>query len=319
MEHFLKRPLAALPHAIRAGEPPGGIMLHCIKSGHCFAGLTAFLAMTVSGCATTAPQELTRARAAYEEVAQGQASELAPTAVDDARVALARAERAFDEHGVSAETIEKANFALGEAARARRIADQRADDQAELTRLLDSERPREIAGVAAQPAGAPPRVEAEREGAFTAALARLDGVMAVQENEDGVMITLPSGTFASGSADLGPTAPSKLARIADALRAVPDRPVRVEGYTDSVGDKEANVALSARRADAIGAWLTAHGISRERLTLVGRGATDPIASNDTPEGRARNRRVQLVVGAPTHAATPSSDGDAAPLLPPPGE
>jgi OmpA-OmpF porin, OOP family len=69
--------------------------------------------------------------------------------------------------------------------------------------------------------------------------------------------------------------------------------VVIEGHTDNVGNRDANVRLSKARAEAVRNYLISKGITRNRLTTVGLGPDQPVASNDTPEGRARNRRVQL--------------------------
>ena len=70
--------------------------------------------------------------------------------------------------------------------------------------------------------------------------------------------------------------------------------VRIEGHTDNVGDKTANQGLSERRAQAVIGWLVAHGINGGRLSARGYGDSKPVADNSTDEGRARNRRVELV-------------------------
>ncbi len=84
-----------------------------------------------------------------------------------------------------------------------------------------------------------------------------------------------------------------LDRVADILQANPSLKVEIQGHTDSIGSAEYNMALSKRRAQAVADYLASHGISADRLTVVGMGESQPIASNDTEEGRARNRRVQI--------------------------
>ena len=80
----------------------------------------------------------------------------------------------------------------------------------------------------------------------------------------------------------------------NALKEHPDLNIRVEGFTDNVGSREANLKLSSDRADAVMNWLAEHGIDRSRLSSKGYGESHPVASNSTEEGRAKNRRVQLV-------------------------
>ncbi len=74
----------------------------------------------------------------------------------------------------------------------------------------------------------------------------------------------------------------------------PDLSLTIEGHTDNVGDAQANLALSAKRADAVKAYLVGKGVGAERLTTKGLGASKPAAPNTTAEGRQQNRRVELV-------------------------
>ncbi len=109
------------------------------------------------------------------------------------------------------------------------------------------------------------------------------------------LLTLEGVLFASDSARLGPAADDILSHAVSVLRANPSVSVRVEGHTDSQGGDAYNQALSERRAQAVVDYLIAHGISGDRLGAVGHGETLPVAPNDTANGRARNRRVELIV------------------------
>ena len=80
-----------------------------------------------------------------------------------------------------------------------------------------------------------------------------------------------------------------------ALKAEPSIDVCCDGYTDSIGSEEYNMGLSKRRANAVRDWLIKCGIPASRLTARGFGETNPVASNETAEGRAQNRRTELVV------------------------
>jgi outer membrane protein OmpA-like peptidoglycan-associated protein len=102
--------------------------------------------------------------------------------------------------------------------------------------------------------------------------------------------------FDTGSADLRPESTPTLADIADALRARADLRLRIEGHTDNMGNAAANLALSEQRAKAVVAHLVERaGVAASRLEAAGLGDTKPSVSNDTPEGRQQNRRVELVV------------------------
>ena len=100
--------------------------------------------------------------------------------------------------------------------------------------------------------------------------------------------------FATGKADVTAESESVLNEIVTLLNNQSDWKLRVEGHTDSVGAKAANQVLSQKRAEAVVAWLAAHGIDRSRLSAQGFGDTKPLADNTTDDGRAKNRRVELV-------------------------
>jgi SH3 domain-containing YSC84-like protein 1 len=107
-------------------------------------------------------------------------------------------------------------------------------------------------------------------------------------------VTLSNVHFATGKADITPDSETALNEAVNALKEHPDWKIRVEGFTDAVGSKEANLKLSGDRADAVMNWLADHGIDRSRLSSKGYGEAGPVASNSMEEGRAKNRRVQLV-------------------------
>ena len=107
-------------------------------------------------------------------------------------------------------------------------------------------------------------------------------------------VVLPGVTFAYNKADLLPGAQEILDReVVPELKADPNLQVIIEGHTDSVGSDEYNMKLSGRRAGAVSKYLVSKGIDSTRLQAKGLGETQPIASNDTEEGRAKNRRVEL--------------------------
>jgi lipid-binding SYLF domain-containing protein len=107
-------------------------------------------------------------------------------------------------------------------------------------------------------------------------------------------VTLSNVHFESGKADLTPDSEGALTQAADALKAHPDWKIRVEGYTDNRGSKDANLKLSSDRAEAVMNWLGDHGVDKSRLTAKGYGDAHPVASNASESGRAKNRRVVLV-------------------------
>jgi len=101
-------------------------------------------------------------------------------------------------------------------------------------------------------------------------------------------------TFATGQATINPASDAVLNDVLAVLTANADWKLRIEGHTDNVGDKAANLKLSNARAAAVAGWLTSKGIDAARLSAVGLGDTQPVAPNTTDDGRAKNRRVVLV-------------------------
>jgi outer membrane protein OmpA-like peptidoglycan-associated protein len=101
--------------------------------------------------------------------------------------------------------------------------------------------------------------------------------------------------FAVNSSALTSAGTTKVAEIAAVLREFPDSDVFILGYTSSDGGDAYNVELSQRRADAVRNTLIANQVAANRLTALGMGASNPIASNDTAEGRSANRRVEIIV------------------------
>ena len=98
------------------------------------------------------------------------------------------------------------------------------------------------------------------------------------------------------SASVDPRSFELIKRIADAIKKIPaERKVSIEGHTDNRGKKVANEKLSQSRAEAVIAHLVRAGIERERLSAKGYGPSKPLASNDTEDGRAKNRRVEFII------------------------
>jgi len=100
--------------------------------------------------------------------------------------------------------------------------------------------------------------------------------------------------FETGKAAILPDSESVLGEIVKLLQQNPDLKLRVEGHTDNQGNAAANQSISEKRAQAVVAWLTAHGVEAGRLTAKGLGQTKPVEDNSTEDGRAKNRRVELV-------------------------
>ncbi|MDK3016619.1 OmpA family protein [Pseudodonghicola flavimaris] len=122
-----------------------------------------------------------------------------------------------------------------------------------------------------------------------------DGITVVNTG-DQLVLTLPTDiTFATDSFTVRPALRADLNTVSQHLLRYPDMMVQVIGHTDSDGDAAYNVGLSQRRASAVANILQANGVPYTRLTTIGRGEEVPIASNLTAEGKARNRRVEIVM------------------------
>lgn len=118
----------------------------------------------------------------------------------------------------------------------------------------------------------------------------------VDRRGEDIQISLSSDIlFASGKAELQPDGKQKLAEVSDVLHRYPRTRVEVVGHTDSKGSEAMNQELSENRANAVARVLVANGVAQNRIVTRGEGELSPIADNNTPEGRARNRRVDLKI------------------------
>jgi outer membrane protein OmpA-like peptidoglycan-associated protein len=128
------------------------------------------------------------------------------------------------------------------------------------------------------------------EGAFASNEAR------VFRQGDDVVISLLGIRFASGRSNIDAANTALMNKVRDALALFPDAALVVEGHTDSNGSDSANLILSQDRADAVRQYLIGtFGIDPERVSSIGYGEARPVATNETAEGRARNRRIDLII------------------------
>ncbi len=125
----------------------------------------------------------------------------------------------------------------------------------------------------------------------------LEGAKIVRVGE-GIKITFGSGLlFDVDKADLRPEAQAELTELARILNKYSDTNILIEGHTDSTGSEDYNQTLSERRARSVSAYLAAQNVDSRRFSVIGYGEMQPIASNDTAEGRQQNRRVELAIMA----------------------
>jgi len=141
------------------------------------------------------------------------------------------------------------------------------------------------------------QARADSSDARANALAQQLQELNAKKTERGYVVTLQDVLFDTGQARLMPESAGFLARLADAFKRNASLTAAIEGYTDSVGGSNANYELSDRRANAVKTALMSLGVRDEQLTVRGFGENNPVASNDTVDGRQMNRRVEIVFGS----------------------
>ena len=123
------------------------------------------------------------------------------------------------------------------------------------------------------------------------------GVTVTQTQDDQLKLDIPSDiSFQTNRSDIQGNFAPILDRFAEGLRNNPNAQIRIIGHTDSTGNDGINDPLSLSRAESTRNYLTARGINGSRIQVQGMGSRQPIATNDTSDGRARNRRVEIFVG-----------------------
>ncbi|MGA9118442.1 MAG: OmpA family protein [Bacteroidota bacterium] len=264
------------------------------------------------GCAATAPPtELLNARQAYQHASTGQAAQLVPAELHKAQEALALAEKSFKDDPKSFRTRDLAYVADRKAKMAEALAVTAAgnataakankDYQATQTEIVkntkeDLATSERAAALKTTQLATEQKARVDAEKKATDAQAELAKLAAVKEEARGLVITLSGSVlFASNKSELLPAAQDRLTHVADALLATKERKLTVDGYTDSQGSSSHNMELSQRRADAVRMYLVSRGYPGELIQAHGIGEDSPVASNANAEGRANNRRVEIVV------------------------
>lgn len=275
-------------------------------------GTALIAAGLLAACASRGPlSTVDDARAAVDRAAANPAvTQYAPLELKAATDTLARADRVWRENNDAAEANHLAYLATQRAeianntARARMLdADvKKAGTESERLRLTrEAERARMQADANARTAQQAQlqAMTAEQRAAQSAARVRalesqLRDIQA-QQTERGLLVTLGDVLFAFNKAELSDQAAPRLDKLADFLRQFPDRKLIIEGYTDSVGRESYNQSLSERRAMAVQRALVQRGVTPDRITARGYGKAYPVADNASAEGRAMNRRVEIVI------------------------
>lgn len=281
--------------------------------------LSALLMLSLAACgATQPPPELVDARKAYERASKGLAAQLAPAQLDTAKQALDKAEKSFEDEGVDPPTPDLAYVAerkaqLAEATagkvaaeRDAKIADKQFKDaqlegldktKAELNKERQAtEKTKAELAQAGKELGQERVARAEAERKAAAAMASLQEIAKVKEESRGMVITLSGSVlFATGKYELLPIARDKLDDVAKALNDQGYKSIVIEGHTDSKGKASDNDTLSLKRAESVRTYLVSRGIPSDKVTASGLGSSRPVADNNTADGRANNRRVELIV------------------------
>ena len=231
------------------------------------------------------------AKARADAEAQARAREEAEAARAQAEAARAEAQKAAEEAArqkaeaekAKAEALAQQQALAAEAEKARQSADesQKLRQQAEQA-AAESDRLRQQA-------------EKDKQEMRARLLAQLNSVLATRDTARGLIANMSDVLFKSGSYELMPGARERLAKVSGIVLAYQGLRLQVEGHTDSIGTDEYNRRLSEQRADAVRDYLVQQGVGADAITAAGFGKSEPVASNDTPEGRQQNRRVELVV------------------------
>jgi outer membrane protein OmpA-like peptidoglycan-associated protein len=266
----------------------------------------------LAGCAASVPPtELVNARQAYQHASAGQAAQLVPAELHKAQAALAIAEKSFldepnsfrtrdlsyiaDRKAKMAEAL--ATTAAGNAVTAKANKDYQATQSEIVKNTKEDLAASERSGVLkAEQLAAEQKVRLDAEKRAADAQEELAKLAAVKEEARGLVITLSGSVlFASSKSELLPAAQSRLNQVAEALLATKERKLTVEGHTDSRGSSSYNQVLSQQRADAVRSYIISRGYPADMIQSQGIGKDRPVADNASAEGRANNRRVEIIV------------------------
>jgi outer membrane protein OmpA-like peptidoglycan-associated protein len=260
-----------------------------------------------------APPELLDARTAYTRAESGAAAQYKPDQLHEAKVALDRAERSYIDDPGKQKTRDLAYVAERRAelaevqGRDAKAATEKTQAEQSLQRLTQeqlSTARSQLNSAGQQLAGTQQalvtertaRAEAEKRAHDAMDKLAASAAASVKQEARGTVITIPGSVlFASAKSMLLSNAQAKLVDVAEALKNQEDRQIVVEGHTDSQGSDAFNQELSRARAQSVRDFLVSHGIPSERVRAEGYGPSRPVADNGTTEGRANNRRVEIIV------------------------
>lgn len=263
--------------------------------------LISSLMMAPLACATTRPVpiELAEARRDYEFSASSEAATAAPAELHTAKQALERADKEFSDDPESGLVRTFGYVAQRKSALARAQARIRVAGEEKVKAEEEFKTSHERALANAHEELKRTRDELSRaQSEMKDALGQLKDLKSsqVKQDERGTVITLSGNVlFQQGKTALLPAARSGLNDLAQALIKGKAETIVIEGHTDSTGSKKRNAQVSQGRAESVLGYLASKGISASKMKAVGRGPEAPIAPNTTAEGRATNRRVEIVI------------------------
>ena len=242
-----------------------------------------------------AQSETDRVKAAAEEArlkAQAEAERLTMEKNAQTAAATAEADR------VKRENEARAAASAADADRLKRENDARtaaaAADADRLKRENDAQKAASDAALASA-AQQKAQLETEKAELRILLLKQFNDVLQTRDTARGLIVNMSDVLFDTAKYSLRPLAREKLAKVAGIVSGHPGLRLDVEGHTDSVGGDDYNQQLSEQRGAAVRDYLTQQGMSVNSVTAKGFGKTQPVASNDTAQGRQQNRRVELVI------------------------
>jgi outer membrane protein OmpA-like peptidoglycan-associated protein len=280
------------------------------------AAPVSLLSLALAACGGL-PDRVSSVEQARESIAavsqEPLAGRVAAEELEAARDALASADEAYEEReplqliehrayvaqryaDISRELVSEAQARQeaerGEAERNRIIADARTREaQAAQRAAAEATRELDIQARAVEEQSRAAEAAEQRARDLETELEQLEA----RDTDRGLVLTLGDVLFDTGQASLKPGAVTTIDRLAQFMRDYPERTVRIEGHTDSMGSDETNQQLSEQRAMAVRDALVARNVDAARIVTIGYGEARPIAGNDTAGGRQQNRRIEVVV------------------------
>lgn len=246
------------------------------------------------------PTDLVQARYAVDIAEAAQAERLATRDFQQAERLLAQAEAAQADKKrtvrSTAPEIARQAVQLAEDARRKAVAALVAEQRDAAAKAAREEAEQKVAAAAAESKKREElAVAAATEAARADLIARLNRALPTRDTPRGIVAELSGVQFATGASALSASARESLARFAGIVNVYPSLQLRIEGHTDSTGSPETNRTLSYERAISVRDYLMGQGVQDPNIQVAGLGPDQPVDTNETSEGRARNRRVEIIL------------------------